>query len=581
MCITLPEKLEQEGNMASITKKIKKGRPYYYAVESKRVNGKPRIVWQKYLGTLEAIVNRTEDSKPPKPKHTVIFEAGGIAALLRITQRLKLLDLINKVSPKREQGPTVGHYIILAALNRALEPLSKLAIGNWYEQTALRRLWGFDKSAFTSQRFWDHMDRLSEQDIEDIQERLVPRIEREFGIDARILLYDTTNFFTFLATTNDRSSLAQRGHSKQKRHDLRQIGLALLVTRDFQIPLFHKVYPGNIPDISLFPQITSELVLRYKKVTGKTPEATLVFDKGNVTDDVMEDLVVGDAHFVAALSANKCADFLAAPYENFEPIDGMPGAQAFDTTTIIWGKSCRIVVLYTESFFTQQLQGVTQNLVKCQKKLLDLAKSLDRWRQGKSRGKKPTVRSVRMRVNAILSAQFMKKLIQTDVKEDKTSDIPLLSYSVDHTALQHLSEERLGRTVLVSDHTQWSARQIVEAYRSLSVVEDAFKNMKNTDFLRWQPSHHWTDQKLRVHALYCVLALLIASLARKVALQAGINLTLPALLKELSAIREVAVIYPPGTLAHPKDHLTLSRMSARQKKLAQGLEIGETLGQIG
>ncbi len=417
-------------------------------------------------------------------------------------------------------------------LNRALEPLSKLAIGNWYEQTILRRLWGFDKSAFTSQRFWDHMDRLSEQNIKDIQERLVARIEREFGIDARILLYDTTNFFTFLSTTNNRSDLAQRGHSKQKRHDLRQVGLALLVTRDFQIPLFHKVYPGNIPDVSLFCQLTSELIGRYKKVTGKAPEATLVFDKGNVTDNVMEDLVVRGAHFVAALSANKCADLLATPQDEFHPIDGMPGTQAFDSTTIMWGKSCRVVVLYTESFFTQQLQGVTQNLVKCQKKLLDLAKSLERWRQGKSRGKKPTVRSVRTRVGAILSAQFMKSLIQTDVKEDKVSGIPHLIYSVDHTALQRLSQERLGRTVLVSDHTQWSARQVVEAYRNLSVVEDAFKNMKNTDFLRWQPAHHWTDQKLRVHALYCILALLVVSLACKVAFEAGVNLTLPALLKE-------------------------------------------------
>jgi transposase len=567
--------------MASITKKIKKGRPYYYAVESKRVDGKPRIVWQKYLGTIEAIVNRTEESKPPKPKHTVIFEAGGIAALLRITQRLKLLKLINEVSPKREQGPTVGHYIILAALNRALEPLSKLAIGNWYEQTILRRLWGFDKSAFTSQRFWDHMDRLSEQNIEDIQERLVPHIEKEFGIDARILLYDTTNFFTFLATTNDRSDLAKRGHSKQKRHDLRQVGLALLVTRDFQIPLFHKIYPGNIPDVSLFPQLTGELVERYKRVTGKTPEATLVFDKGNVTDNAMEDLVVRGAHFVAALSANKCADLLATPQDEFHPVDGMPGTQAFDSTTSMWGKSCRVVVLYTESFFTQQLQGVTQNLVKCQKKLLDLAKSLERWRQGKSRGRKPTVRSVRTRVGTILSAQFMKSLVQIDLQEDKVSGIPRLIYNVDHTALQLLSQERLGRTVLVSNHTQWNARQVVEAYRSLSVVEDAFKNMKNTDFLRWQPAHHWTNQKLRVHALYCVLALLLASLARKVAFEAGINLPLHAFLKELSAIREVAVIYPPGTLAHPKDHITLSRMSPRQKKLAQALEIGETLIQEG
>ena len=567
--------------MASITKKIKKGRPYYYAVESKRINGKPRIVWQKYLGTIEAIVNRAEESKPPKPKHTVIFEAGGIAALLRITQRLRLLELINEVSPKRDQGPTVGHYIILAALNRALEPLSKLAIGDWYEQTILRRLWGFDKSAFTSQRFWDHMDRLSEQDIEDIQERLVPLIEKEFGIDARILLYDTTNFFTFLATTNDRSDLAQRGRSKQKRHDLRQVGLAILVTRDFQIPLFHKIYPGNIPDVSLFPQLTDELVERYKKVTGKAPEATLVFDKGNVTDDAMEDLVVRGTHFVAALSANKCADLLATPQDEFHPIDAMPGTQAFDSTMIMWGKSCRVVVLYTESFFTQQLQGVTQNLVKCQKKLLDLAKSLERWRQGKSRGKKPTVRSVRTRVGAILSAQFMKSLVQTDIKDDKVSGIPHLIYSVDHRALQRLSQERLGRTVLVSDHTQWNARQVIEAYRSLSVVEDAFKNMKNTDFLRWQPAHHWTDQKLRVHALYCVLALLAASLARKVAFEAGIDLSLHAFLKELSAIREVAVIYPPVSLAHPKDHITLSRMSVRQKKLAQALEIGETLRQKG
>lgn len=563
--------------MASITKKIKKGRPYYYAVKSKRVDGKPRIVWQKYLGTIEAIVNRAEECKPPKPKHTVIFEAGGIAAILGITQRLKLLDLINEVVSKREQGPTVAHYILLAAFNRALEPLSKVAIGNWYEQTVLRRLWGFRKSCFTSQRFWDHMDRFSEQDIKEIQERLVYRVEKGFGIDARILLYDTTNFFTFLATVNNRSGLAQRARSKQKRHDLRQIGLALLVTRDFQIPLFHQVYPANIPDASLFPQLTKELVDRYEKVTGKAPEATMVFDKGNVTDEAMEELAARDAHFVAALSANRCPDLLATPIEKFHPLEGMPGTQAFDTTITLWGKPCLAVVVYTESFFTQQLQGVTQNLVKCQKRLLDLAKGLERWRQGKSRGKKPTVHSVRKRVREILSPQFMKTLIHTDIKEDKKSEIPYLRYSVDHTALQRLSQERLGRTVLVTDHTRWSAAQVIWAYRSLCAIEDAFKNMKNVDFLRWQPAHHWTDQKLCVHALYCVLALLLASLARKVAFEAGVDLTLPALLKELSAIREVAVIYRPGTLAHAKDHITLSRMSARQKKLAQALEIEKIL----
>ena len=105
--------------------------------------------------------------------------------------------------------------------------------------------------------------------------------------------------------------------------------------------------------------------------------------------------------------------------------------------------------------------------------------------------------------------------------------------------------------------------------------------MKDTNFLRWQPAYHWTDQKLRVHALYCVLALLLASLARKVAIEAGIDITVLRLLKELSLIREVAVIYPPGTLAHRKDHITLSRMSSLQNKLAKALEIEKILTKRG
>jgi len=53
---------------------------------------------------------------------------------------LGLLELINQIVPKRDQGPSVTHYMVLAALNRALAPCSKQAIGDWYNQTLLRRL---------------------------------------------------------------------------------------------------------------------------------------------------------------------------------------------------------------------------------------------------------------------------------------------------------------------------------------------------------------------------------------------------------------------------------------------------------
>jgi len=562
--------------MASIIKKKKKNRWYYYAVESARVDGKPRIVWQKYLGTVEGIVKRAEGAAPPKPKEAVIFEAGGVAALLRIAQRLGVVELIDEVVPKRDQGPSVGRYMVLAALNRALAPCSKLAIGEWYEQTVLRRLWRVPKTAFSSQRFWDHMDVVSEEAIDRVQRELALRIEREYGLDRNVLLYDTTNFFTFLATSNSRGGIAQRGHSKGKRHDLRQVGLALLVTRESQVPLFHRVYTGNIADVSLFPELAKELLERHDELVGPNKEATLVFDKGNVSDQAMQHFVVPGRHFVAAIPANQAPELISAPLDKFEELPGLPGTKAHVVKHEFWDRECTAVVTYTESFFTQQLAGVTTNLVKCQKKLLDLDKTLRKWRRGKTRGRRPTVRGVEKSVRGILSAQFMKELIQTDIEQDR--GLPRLRYELDHTALARLTNQRLGRTVLVTDHPDWNAKDIVGTYRSLTDIEQAFKNMKNIDFLHWQPAYHWTTQKIKVHGFYCVLALVLATLAHKVVAQAGIDMTIPALLKELTAIREVAVIYPQGTLAHRKDHMTLSRMTSRQKKLAEHLEIAEILG---
>ncbi len=552
--------------MASIIKKIKKGHTYYYAAQSARVNGKPRIVWQKYLGTLDTIIKRYDQAKPAAPTEAVLFEAGGIAALLRITQRLEVLDLINQIVPKRDQGPSVGHYMILAALNRALAPCSKLAIGDWYEQTILRRLWHYPKSKFSSQRFWDHMDMLSDKAIERVEEELLRRVKMEFGLDSSVLLYDTTNFFTFLATTNDRAKLPARGNSKAKRHDLRQVGLALLVTRDFQIPVLHHVYEGNIPDVKLFPMISRQLIDRFRRITGECSESTLVFDKGNVSEEAMERLIVEKVHFTAALSANRAPELFSVESDRFSDIPELPGTRAYSTRHIIWGKECQAVVVYTESFFTQQLHGVTQNLVKSQKKLADL-----KHRLGKdhSQGKKPELKNMQKQIQQILSVQFMRDLLKVKIQDKGV--LPDFTYAVDHSALRNLSDQRLGKTVLITDNLDWPPHQVIESYRNLTSIEESFKNMKNVNFLRWQPAYHWTDQKLRVHGFYCVLALLLCSLAHKTILEAGIKITIPALLKDLSSIREVALLYPPGT--HQKSQITVSRMSSRQKRLAQLLEV--------
>lgn len=251
--------------MTTIVRKIKKGNPYYYAVETKRINGQSRIVWQKYLGTIESIIARKNKSSSSTVNEVDIFEAGGIAAMLRIAQKLKLVEIIDKVVPKRDQGVSVGQYILLAAINRIFAPCSKLQMDEWYQKCVLNRLWKFPPVSFSSQNFWNHMDLISEDNIDQIQEEIARRLKSEFKIDPTMILYDTTNFFTYVATGNHRNTIAKRGRNKVKRDDLRQVGLALLVSKDFQIPLFHKTYQGNRPDRGLFIETATEVTKFQKK----------------------------------------------------------------------------------------------------------------------------------------------------------------------------------------------------------------------------------------------------------------------------------------------------------------------------
>src|SRR3954451_22131530 len=122
--------------MASIIKKIIRGRPYYYARECRRVDGKPTIVWQKYLGRADdiiaALVPSPPDAEPPpRPREAVITDFGAVVALYDLAQRLKLRDHIDRHVPKDGSGPSVGTYLLLAAINRCVAPRSKAQMARW------------------------------------------------------------------------------------------------------------------------------------------------------------------------------------------------------------------------------------------------------------------------------------------------------------------------------------------------------------------------------------------------------------------------------------------------------------------
>ncbi len=176
--------------MASIIKKIIRGRPYYYARECRRVDGKPTIVWQKYLGRADDIIAALAPSHagakaPAQPREAVITDFGAVVALYDLAQQLKLIDHIDRHVPKTGTGPSGGTYLLLAAVNRCVAPRSKAQMARWFEGTALRRLLDVRPQQLTSQRFWDHMARVSPQAIQRIDRDLIAHLVARFEIDVR------------------------------------------------------------------------------------------------------------------------------------------------------------------------------------------------------------------------------------------------------------------------------------------------------------------------------------------------------------------------------------------------------------
>jgi transposase len=250
--------------MPSLTPKKIGGHTYYYARYCQRVDGKPKIVRQVYLGKIDDLVAAAEHSQPPpQPLETEVAAFGDTAALFDIAQRLDLVQVLDSILPaKRHQGLSVGQYLLLAAINRAVSPTSKLQFADWYRQTVLTRLLPADPAALSSQNFWNHMDLVNAEHILECEKQITQRLIQRFQLDLRALVYDGTNFFTYINTRTP-AELPRRGHNKQKRGDLRQVSLGLLVSADFHIPLFHKVYAGNVNDSTEFGSITEELSIRH------------------------------------------------------------------------------------------------------------------------------------------------------------------------------------------------------------------------------------------------------------------------------------------------------------------------------
>lgn len=554
--------------MPSLVAKTVHGRQYWQIVESRRVNGQPRSFVLAHLGRPETLLARLQ--APAALRYRSVAH-GAVAALWGQATALGLAALIDAQVRRDRRGRvpthaglTPGQTLVLAAIARACRPLSKRAFAAWAQTTSLGRLAGITPARLTSQHFWDQMDTVPAARLATIEEAVVQQVVEQERIVPDTLFYDTTNFFTFIDSTNARPTLPRRGHNKQKRHDLRQLGLALVVSREGQLPLFHLLYDGDRPDVRMFPEVLTSVRTRLERLFGPTaPPVTLVYDKGNVSRATQAAVTATGLHYVSSLVPSQHPALVAEALPRLAPVTLPTGEEVpvYRTRQTLWGQARTVMVLRSERLRAGQVRGLHQHLATRVRALSALTAGLEAPRGGRG-----TRAGLERRLAEIVRGQHMRRLLQIDILQ--ADGRWRLAMAVNAAEYERLTQEQFGLRVLMTDRDELPTADLIAAYRGQSRAERSFREMKDPETCAIRPQYHWTDQKLQVHAFCCVIGYLLLKLLERRARQAGVPVRSPrALLRALQAIREVTVI-EPGPRGRPRVRRQLEELSPQAARLA-------------
>jgi len=561
--------------MASLISKKKGNKLYYYVVESARVDGQPRIVQQTYLGTAEKVAALLKDRTAPVPVSASRCEFGLPGALWLAAQRSGMWDLLRSMWPKPKSGPSPAHYLLLAAIHRICQPGPKTEVADWYRETILQTQWQFPPDRFSSQAFWDCFDQIqangdSDDELDEAQRQLVGVWKEKQLVSRRLLAYDTTNFYTWVASTNQRNRLAQRGHNKQGRHNLRQIGMSYVLDAEHGLSLCHHVYAGNVADAVELPEALNRIVTMLDRNQIERQSVTLVFDKGTAALENTLLLEKAEVGWISALPWNQAPPELRERDAEQLPACGsdLPGVRAAAEKAIVHGKEYLCVLKYSSSFASEQLHSVTTSLTKVLQSMrrlsLDLAKPGCRLKEDQ----------IRKKIQRWLLNPFLEDLIRWQLHSE--AGHWRLQFDFDNGAFLKLLANRLGRTLLLTNRMDWTAEQIVAGYSDQQQIEQVFRGLKDGDWLGWGPMYHWTDSKIRVHAFYCMLGISMLKYIHRQAQPAWPGLSMENLLDELRQIQQFILLYPPqGEKGPHRAAVVLSKQTIPQQQLARVLGLDQ------
>lgn len=592
--------------MARIRPKKKKNSTYYYLVENRRSgpNNSPREHILEYIGTVEnlvAFINKQLSSASAgksSPETTKItfksYEHGAAIALYNTAQLLGLEQIFDQCFKQRKlKGMSRSRILLLTMIHRMIDPGSKSAFSEWAKQTSLPYHLRFDPEALSSQTIWEAMDGITREQIEMAQEMLTRRALEVFPAKLSRLHLDYSNYFTFIDSFNNRCTICKRGHNKQKRDDLRQFSLALITCAELQIPLVWELYDGNKNDKMEFSDFTSFAAKAMKAYGIDDPKSViLTFDGGSNSE----------ANFAALPFSFICAHTLASfpdlydidldVYQELTLRNGHTRC-AYEIPELTFsGISGKGVLTFSPALYDGQLAELEKDIKAFNEACAEIAASI-----GHARGRyaqmirkartnydnevlriekyntdirkehdEKIARGVRIRgkqkqpkpVPIWDEASVAKELILSDVLKGRKQLRSFVDVSVvipdasgsDPKVIWCINEENkaayihkyFGKKLICTNSSDLSLSDILSTYAEQECIENLFRVSKNTDHFSVRPQFHWTDQKIQVHVMICLMGIAVVEVLRRKMEEAGLVYSKEALIEKLATIRDGWVI---------------------------------------
>lgn len=567
--------------MAHLHKKMKKGRPYYYIREIARVDGKPKVINQVYIGSPERILqmSRAGESMPNKIQ-TQEFGALWLAHL--VEKKIDIAGLVDSVVPPEEdkEGPSVGEYFVYAVYNRMISACSKRAIPGWYRQTAIQHIRPVQVDELDSQMFWQKWNRVGEKQLQQIASDFLSRVSKLEPSSSDCFMFDTTNYYTFMASDTE-SDLAKRGKSKEGRDWLRQIGLALLVSRDKRIPLYYREYEGNRHDSKVFLQVMGNLFEAMRESMGNDASLTVVFDKGmNSADNIAAIDARDDINFITTYSTHYSDHLVHISQDHFEPVDTRHNRKlakegkkddrltAWKTEGEYWGRKRIAVVTYNPLTARKQRYSFEKKMLRLQELLFEFQAKVNNhapyWRK-----KSDVLKRYRKSCGELHVPADLYKVEISQIDADLQMNFRKNHYRIGRYI------DRFGKNILITDITDWTTNDIVKASIDRWTVEDGFRLTKDEELVAMRPIRHWTDSKIRCHFFTCIAALALLRIIEIRLRRAGVEVTAKTAMHHMHRLHSCLAWFPNNKKARrmleEPDELQAQIMRAFGWKISSGV----------